>query len=65
MSIQQMIPLAEKIVSNDKYTIADLQKYKEQLAKKKAKLRNPITTSLENNLNGALKEIVNQINLTK
>lgn len=65
MSIQQMIPLAQKIVNNDKYTLVDLQKYKEALAKKKAKIRNPIEKYLENSVNESIQEIINTIDLTK
>ena len=65
MSIQQMIPLAQKIVNNDKYTLVDLQKYKETLAKKKAKIRNPIEKYLENSVNESIQEIINTIDLTK
>lgn len=64
MSIQQMIPLAEKIVNNTNYSLLDLEKYKEKLAKRKQKTRNPIHNSLEEQVTKPLEEIINQLNLT-
>ena len=40
MSIVQMLPLANKILSGSISTLTDLQKYKEKLASKKSKVRN-------------------------
>jgi len=65
MSVQQMIPLAQKILNNDKYSIIDLQKYKEKLANKKAKLRNPIEQILISQATEPIQEIIKNLDLTK
>lgn len=42
MSIVQMLPLANKILSGSISSLTDLQKYKEKLASKKSKVRNAL-----------------------
>lgn len=65
MSIQQMIPLAEEIVNNKSYSLKDLQAYKDKLAKKKAKLRNPIKEGIGEAVSDYINEIMGGNNLTK
>ena len=58
MSVQQMIPLAEEIVTNSNYNLTNLRNYKEKLAKKKAKIRNPIYNSLENTISKDVQSVI-------
>ena len=68
MSIVQIIPLAEKIVNpkkNGVSNIADLEKYKKNLQKKKSKIRNPIYNALDHIISDNIQEVINEINLDK
>lgn len=59
MSIMQMIPLAESILTKPNFNLRD---YKEKLKKRKQKMRNPIYNSLENTVSTSLQEVINDIN---
>ena len=63
MSILQMITLAQDIINKNKYSLSDLQKKKEDLAKQKQKIRNPISQVLEKELNEEFSNLIQ--NLTK
>ena len=65
MSIQQMIPLAQDIVTKNNYSLVDLNKMKERLASKKAKLRNPIEQVLEDKINKEMQDIINSLDRSK
>lgn len=64
MSVQQMIPLAKKILEQNNYSIIDLQKYRDYLANKKSKIRNPIALNIENvadtEINNTMKDMLNK-----
>jgi len=51
MSIVQMLPLANKILSGNISTLTDLEHYKEKLASKKSKTRNVLETVIESESN--------------
>ena len=61
MSIKQMIPLAKEIIFKDNYSIVNLQKYKDKLAQKKQKIRNPIETICAEKVDESLRQMVSQI----
>ena len=58
MSVQQMIPLATEIVINNNYSLTNLKNYKDKLAKKKAKIRNPIYNSLDNTISKDIQNVI-------
>lgn len=65
MSIQQMIPLAQDIVTKNNYSLIDLNRTKEKLASKKAKLRNPIEQVLEDKITKEMQDIISSLDRSK
>jgi hypothetical protein len=58
MSILQMIKLAQDIVNKNKYSLVDLEKKKAELAKQKQKIRNTISTALEEKVDNEFFDLI-------
>ena len=61
MSVKQMISLAQKILSNDKSKFVNLKQYKNYLASRKAKIRNPIESSIVKKLSDDIENVLGDV----